>query len=166
MIKNILTTKKRKSRFPLRKRQKGLQYIKEVCCTLPEILERYAAEIPNKTAIIYHHKKINYHGYNTLANSLANELLNIGVKRGDRIGLMLPRIPELVISFMGIAKAGAIVAPINYELTEEGIRAKILCLRVLAAHIEQAIRALLKIPIYPLFLWGNIRDAAYHGMIL
>ncbi|WP_347275480.1 AMP-binding protein [Candidatus Kuenenia sp.] len=160
MIKNILTTKKRKSWFPFRKKQKGLQYIKEACCTLPEILERYATEIPDKTAIIYHHKKINYHEFNTSANSLANELLNIGVKRGDRIGLMLPRIPELVISFMGIAKAGAIVAPINYELTEEGIRAIFknimpACLIIHSTHLDQAIRALPQNTDIPIILVGE-----------
>ncbi|MBI5454285.1 MAG: AMP-binding protein, partial [Deltaproteobacteria bacterium] len=34
----------------------------------------------------------------------------------DRVGMMLPRVPELIIAFLGAAKAGAVAAPINFEL--------------------------------------------------
>jgi len=117
------------------------------CHTLSAVLERHAKETPEKIAIICQHKKINYKEFNKTANCLANELLKIGVKKGDRIGLMLPRIPELVISFLGVAKTGGIVAPINYELTKEGIETIFkniapACLIVHSSYLDHAIQSL------------------------
>jgi acyl-coenzyme A synthetase/AMP-(fatty) acid ligase len=90
--------------------------------TLVEMLERNAREIPQKTAIIFHGSKLGYGELNDTVNRTANVLLELGVKPGDRVGLMLPRIPELIISFLAVAKARGIAAPINSELPEQRIR--------------------------------------------
>jgi long-chain acyl-CoA synthetase len=90
--------------------------------TLVEMLERNAKEFPEKAAIIYHDIKITYKELNETVNKMANALIATGLKKGDRIGLTLPRVPELVISFLSIAKAQGIVVPINFELPEEKIR--------------------------------------------
>ena len=55
-------------------------------------------------------------------NKQANSLMDMGFGKGDRVGLMLPRIPELVIGF-AVAKSQGIAVPINFELTEENIKA-------------------------------------------
>jgi long-chain acyl-CoA synthetase len=89
--------------------------------TLVEMLERNAKWSPEKTAIIYHDIKITYRELNEYVNKLANSLIDIGLKRGDRVGFMLPRIPELVISFLSAAKAQCIAVPINCEVSEEKI---------------------------------------------
>ena len=90
--------------------------------TLVEQLERNAKEIPLKTAVIYRDKKISYRQLDELANRLADYFLERGLKKGDRVGFMLPRIPELVISFLAVAKAGGIVVPINFELMAKEFR--------------------------------------------
>lgn len=90
--------------------------------TLVEILEKNAREIPEKTAIIFHNIKINYRELNETVNKLANSLMDMGFGKGDRVGLMLPRIPELVIGFLAVAKSQGIAVPINFELTEENIK--------------------------------------------
>jgi acetyl-CoA synthetase len=46
------------------------------------------------------------------ANRLANALVSLGIQKGDRIGLYLPMIPEVVSAFYAILKVGAIVIPI------------------------------------------------------
>ncbi len=88
---------------------------------LVEMLERNAKEIPEKTAIIFHDIKIDYRELNQIVNRLANGLMDMGLKRGDRVGLMLPRIPELVMSFLAVAKAHGVAVPINFELTDKNI---------------------------------------------
>jgi long-chain acyl-CoA synthetase len=90
--------------------------------TLVEMFERNAKKFPEKAAIIYHDIKITYKELNETVNKMANALIAIGLKKGDRIGLILPRIPELVISFLSIAKVQGIAVPINFELREEKIR--------------------------------------------
>ena len=90
--------------------------------TLVEILEKNARETPEKTAIIFHDIKINYRELNDTVNKLSNSLLEMGFGKGDRVGLMLPRIPELVIGFLAVAKSQGIAVPVNFELTEENIK--------------------------------------------
>lgn len=90
--------------------------------TLVEMLEKNAGEIPEKAAIIFHNTSISYIEFNNMVNRLANGMLDRGLKKGDKVGLMLPRIPELVISFLAVAKARGIVVPINFELQREGIQ--------------------------------------------
>lgn len=90
---------------------------------LIESLEKNAGEIPEKPAIVFYDDKINYRELNETVNRLATGLSGVGVKKGDRVGLMLPRIPELIIGFLGVVKSGGIAVPINFELTVENIDA-------------------------------------------
>ncbi len=89
--------------------------------TLVEILEKNAKEIPEKAAIIFHDSRINYKELNETVNRLANGLVEMGFRTGDMVGLMLPRIPELIISFLAVAKTCGIAAPVNFELIDEDI---------------------------------------------
>jgi len=57
-----------------------------------------------------------------LSNKLANVLKGLGIGRGDRVFTFMPRAPEVHICFMGIAKVGAIVAPLFEAFMEEAIR--------------------------------------------
>jgi acyl-CoA synthetase (AMP-forming)/AMP-acid ligase II len=68
------------------------------------ILEKHARVIPDKIAIIFHDTRITYGELNGTVNRLANSLIGLGLKKGDRVGLMTPRVPELVISFLAVVK--------------------------------------------------------------
>lgn len=85
------------------------------------MLERSAAAHPQKAAIIFHDRVITYGELNAKVNRLSSSLIRLGLSKGDRIGLMLPRVPELVIAFMAAAKCGAIACPVNFELAPEKI---------------------------------------------
>lgn len=87
------------------------------------IAERNAQELPGKTAVVFHDRSITYRGLNETVNRLAHSLMARGMEKDDRVGLMLPRVPELVISFLAVAKAGGIVVPMNFELPAEGVKA-------------------------------------------
>jgi acyl-CoA synthetase (AMP-forming)/AMP-acid ligase II len=86
------------------------------------VLERHARKIPDKIAVIFHDTGITYGELNRTVNRLANSLIALGLKKGDRVGLMLPRVPELVISFLAIVKAQGIACPVNYEFPPEKAR--------------------------------------------
>jgi long-chain acyl-CoA synthetase len=91
--------------------------------TLGKQLERNAKSLPEKTAIVFHDTKLTYRQLNEAVNRIATGLMRRGMNKGDRIGLMLPRTPELVIGFLAAAKAGGIAVPINFELAADGIQA-------------------------------------------
>ena len=84
--------------------------------TFVRMLEHNAKKIPEKTAIIYRDSNITYKELNETVNRMANALIAVGLRKGDRVGLMLPRVPELVIGFLSIAKGHGIAVPINFEL--------------------------------------------------
>jgi acetyl-CoA synthetase len=60
-----------------------------------------------------------------LSNQFANVLLKMGIKRGDRILLMLPRIPEWYVAMIGMIKLGGIPMPTSVLVTPEDVRLRI-----------------------------------------
>ena len=87
-----------------------------------QFLERSARLYPDKVAIIHGKVRSTYFEINTRADNLANYLLSIGVKKGDRIALLMENCVEYVISYYGIMKAGAVAVPLNSDLKPEGLR--------------------------------------------
>ena len=53
------------------------------------------------------------------SNRVGNVLKSLGVKRGDRVVVQLPNCPEVVVSFIGIFKVGAVVIPLSFLYTAE-----------------------------------------------
>jgi fatty-acyl-CoA synthase/long-chain acyl-CoA synthetase len=78
-----------------------------------QVLERSAHLRPQKIAIVHKGERITYEELNTRADHFASGLASLGVKKGDRIVIDLPNSPELVISFYGLAKLGAITVWCN-----------------------------------------------------
>lgn len=56
-----------------------------------------------------------------LSNKVGNILKNLGVGRGERVFIFLPRIPELYFSFLGIVKIGAIAGTLFSAFFEQGL---------------------------------------------
>ncbi len=57
-------------------------------------------------------RKLTYNELNKEVNKFANALKELGVKKGDRVGIYMPMIPEIVIGFLSAMKIGAIIIPI------------------------------------------------------
>lgn len=89
--------------------------------TIVEMLERKAEAIPDKTAIVFGNSKISYREFHDRSRTLANFLISMGLKKGDRVGIVLQKTPEVIISFLGVACAGGIVFPVDYNQTHENI---------------------------------------------
>jgi long-chain acyl-CoA synthetase len=80
---------------------------------LAVMLVESAKHKPEHTAIIHDSRKLTYAQLDAAVNRFANVLTKLGVRRGQNVLLMLPNIPEFVICYYGILKAGAVVVPIN-----------------------------------------------------
>ena len=85
--------------------------------TIVEMLGRNAKFFPEKTVLIYKESRISYKMLYERSNALANFLIGIGFTKGERVGLLLQKTPEAIISFLGIAAAGGVVLPIDYNQT-------------------------------------------------
>jgi long-chain acyl-CoA synthetase len=83
---------------------------------LAVILEESTRKNPNKVAVILDDFKLTYAQLNALSNQVANAIQAAGIKPGERIGLMLPNIPQFPVIYYGILKAGCVVVPMNVLL--------------------------------------------------
>jgi len=78
-----------------------------------EYLSKHAAQMPSKDYLIYYGKKITYGEMEELSNKLANYLIENGFKKGDRVALVLPNMPQFYITYFGTLKAGGISVLLN-----------------------------------------------------
>ena len=85
---------------------------------LAAYLENSALAHPDKTALIFDDRQWSFKQINEQANAVANGLLNMGVREGDRVMLFLPNCTEFFFWYFGIMKMGAIVNPLNVMLKE------------------------------------------------
>lgn len=85
-------------------------------------LEESAQTYPDKIALIHEDIRASYRQINAGANQLASWLIGQGIKRGDRVVLILENCLEYVVAYYGVLKAGAVVAPLSSDLKPEGLR--------------------------------------------
>ncbi|TRO43655.1 long-chain fatty acid--CoA ligase, partial [Candidatus Bathyarchaeota archaeon] len=81
--------------------------------TLPEILRKTAREHGEKTAIVFREREINYRELDVLSDKFAAALSSIGIVKCDRVAVFLPNIPQFIIAYFGVMKAGAVVTAIS-----------------------------------------------------
>ncbi|MDQ0269797.1 class I adenylate-forming enzyme family protein [Cytobacillus purgationiresistens] len=82
-------------------------------------LERNARNNAGKAAIVYQYKVYTYKQYNEEVNQIANALVAYGVKKGDKIAIMMKNSAEFAFVFYATLKAGAIAVPVNFRLTSK-----------------------------------------------
>ncbi len=82
------------------------------------LLDRTTSSYPGRTAIIYYGTRLSYAQLAHHANRFALALQSLGVKKGDRVAIALPNIPQYPIAFYGALLAGAVVVPTNPLYTE------------------------------------------------
>ncbi len=84
---------------------------------LASALTNVSATFPHNTAIIYKDRSIPYQELNRQVNSFACILRDLGIKKGDKIAIMLPNIPEFVIAYFAAMKLGAVAVTLNTAST-------------------------------------------------
>jgi long-chain acyl-CoA synthetase len=82
------------------------------------LLRSASARFPRQTALIFEGKKISYQQLSEEVSRFAGALKNIGIQQGDRIMLLMPNLPQLVIAYFGILEIGA-VAVFSHPITDE-----------------------------------------------
>ncbi|MGB9870619.1 MAG: long-chain-fatty-acid--CoA ligase [Anaerolineae bacterium] len=87
---------------------------------LYHFVEENARKYPDHVAIIFKGGKITFRQLDELTDRMAAALAKMGVKKGDRVALLMANCPQFVISYFGILKAGGTVVACNplYALPE------------------------------------------------
>jgi len=122
--------------------------IKYPLLPLYELLRNSARKYPHKTAIVFYSLEISYQELDITTDAFAAALYRMGVRKGDRVALFLPNIPQFVISFYGALKAGAIIttmsplregAELGFELLDSGAET-LIALDILFENVQDIVK--------------------------
>jgi fatty-acyl-CoA synthase len=83
---------------------------------LGEMMARNARKFPNKEALVYGDTRLNYRQFNARINRLAHALMDVGVKKGDKVAILAYNCNQFMETYFALAKIGGVAVPINFRL--------------------------------------------------
>ena len=82
--------------------------------TLSQVLRDTTEKFPQRNAILDPSGiTLTYEGLSEKVDQLARGMLELGIAKGDKVGLWMPNIPEWVVAYFAVARIGAVVVPMN-----------------------------------------------------
>ncbi len=87
--------------------------------TLAALVEAQVARTPDAVAVVYEGRHYTYREVNESANRFAHWLIEQGIGAEDRVAVLLDKSPELVITALGVIKAGAVYLPVDPTYPED-----------------------------------------------
>ena len=125
---NMLDYEKTRRAFSWKKAEKELEWFSpgHINAAYNAVDKHIKTWRKNKVALYWEgddkRKEYSFLDLYTLSNKFANVLKKLGIKKGDRVFLFLPRVPQLYIAFLGILKTGAIAGTMFSAFGPAGIR--------------------------------------------
>ena len=80
---------------------------------LHEAVSAQAQARPEATALVFRHERLSYGALEDSSNRVAHLLRQAGCRRGDRVGLLMPKTPGAIVAMLGALKADAIYVPMD-----------------------------------------------------
>ena len=112
----ILTAKERKQ-IMVDWNQTDVWSPREQC--IHNLFEVQVEKSPDSIAVVYENKTISYRELNSSANHVAHRLLALGVTSNTLVGICMDRSIEMIVSILGVLKAGAAYVPIDPSYPRE-----------------------------------------------
>ncbi|MGA2670335.1 MAG: AMP-binding protein [Dehalococcoidia bacterium] len=115
---------------------------KSVVDTFNETTEKWK----DKTAVVFYGRKVSYKELRDQVDRFAAALHDLGIKKGDKVALLLLNSPQFIIAYMGALKAGAtltaispvyVSSEIKYQIEDSGAR-MLVCLDILYDNVEKS----------------------------
>jgi len=83
---------------------------------IKEMLEEIAREVPQKAAIVLGSQRVGYGELDAASNRVANALMNLGLRKGEHVAILLSYNPDWLINYFGVVKAGGKTVILNSML--------------------------------------------------
>jgi long-chain acyl-CoA synthetase len=87
-----------------------------------DLLVRNANKFPHKTAVVAETRSFSFRELNYRVNRLANSLLEVGLRKGDRIGVLLHNSHQFIELYFASAKTGGIFCPYNNHFKQSELK--------------------------------------------
>lgn len=88
-----------------------------------DYLERHAHEDPEGAALVTIDRGVTWSKLRELSHSFAAQLYSAGVRKGNRVAILMRNGPAFVVAMLGVHLVGAIAVPVNYRLAEREVEA-------------------------------------------
>jgi len=85
------------------------------------LIARHAQYRPHHTGVVFEDQRLSFWEFDQRINRLANALLDLGVRKGDKVATILPNCLELLESYWAIVKIGAVIVPLSSLLQGKGL---------------------------------------------
>ena len=89
---------------------------------LNHLLEESARRFPDKPAVLFDESVLSYTELDRISSRLAHVLIENGLRRGDRVGIWMPKSIASIVSMHGILKAGGVYVPLDPGAPPERVR--------------------------------------------
>lgn len=89
---------------------------------LAQYVEHKVEQFSSRVAVVFGNRQYTYEGFWSLVNRFGNALRSLGVRKTDRVAMMLPNCPESLITHWAVVKLGGTFAPINTMFKEKELR--------------------------------------------
>lgn len=89
--------------------------------TVGDVLEKAVDDYADKIAFQFEGRSLTYRQFDDLANRYAHWAVDLGLKRGDSVALFMGNCPDYVAIWVGLLKAGMVVALINSNLIGQAL---------------------------------------------
>jgi amino acid adenylation domain-containing protein len=80
---------------------------------LQQAVTAQAQARPESSALVFKDERLSYGALEAASNRLARLLKEAGCRRGDRVGLLMPKSPNAIVAILGVLKADAIYVPMD-----------------------------------------------------
>jgi len=90
--------------------------------TVAEIMYRNARKYPQKEAVVFRDRRVTYQELDELSNQVANFIVAAGLRKGDKIALMVRNSERFPAVYFGILKAGAVAVSLNTSFLKPEVR--------------------------------------------
>lgn len=87
-----------------------------------EVLRKTSEKYGEKTALIFEDKEMSFAQLYRKVNQLSNGLINMGIKKGDRVAIFLPNCLEYAVSYLALFNIGALAVPIDITSKKDGVK--------------------------------------------
>ncbi len=83
---------------------------------LGEMMARNARKFPKKEALVYGDTRLNYQQLNARINRLGHALIDLGIKKGDKVAILAYNCNQFMETYFALAKIGGVAVPVNFRL--------------------------------------------------
>ncbi|SMC07337.1 AMP-binding enzyme C-terminal domain-containing protein [Sulfobacillus thermosulfidooxidans DSM 9293] len=138
--------------------------------TVGEALHGAAIRYKDKKALVFGEQSLTFTELDNKTNQIARALLGLGLKKGQRVGLLLPNGLDMAEAYFGLAKAGLVGVPINLRWSPDEIRYALMDSQISLIVADKDLRSALSavenlLPVYYTHLEGEDRARAWEDLV-